>query len=48
MVSYAQLMNQVLKPFLGRFIVIYFDDIMTYSRSENDHEEHLRKVLEAL
>lgn len=41
-------MNQVLRPFLNKFVVVYFDDILIYSRIKTDHIHHLREVLEAL
>jgi hypothetical protein len=47
--SYFQrAVHQVFAPYLGRFVLIYIDDIVLYSDSEEEHVEHLRKVFECL
>jgi hypothetical protein len=41
-------MNKVLKQFLGKFVVIYLDDILIFSMSKEEHLEHVNKVLQRL
>ena len=41
-------MNMILKPFLRKFVAIFFDDILVYSPTIVDHYQYLRKVLQAL
>ena len=41
-------MNQVLKPFIGKFVIVYFDDILIFSKIEVAHYNHVWKVLAVL
>nr|GEV03079.1 putative reverse transcriptase domain-containing protein [Tanacetum cinerariifolium] len=45
---FMDLMNRVCKPYLDKFMIVFIDDILIYSKDEKEHEEHLRKILKLL
>ena len=45
---FMDLMNCICKPYLDKFVIVFIDDILVYSKNKTDHEEHLRLVLELL
>jgi hypothetical protein len=45
---FMNLMNKVFMEYLDRFVMVFIDDILIYSKSDSDHEEHLRLVLQKL
>ena len=48
LVAFMDLMNRVFKKYLDKFVIVFIDDILIYSRTEADHAEHLRIALEIL
>ncbi|GKB14371.1 putative reverse transcriptase domain-containing protein [Tanacetum coccineum] len=45
---FMDLMNRVCKPYLDKFVIVFIDDILIYSRNKEEHEEHLKLILELL
>ncbi|GJX84179.1 putative ribonuclease H-like domain-containing protein [Tanacetum coccineum] len=45
---FMDLMNRVCKPYLDKFIIVFIDDILIYSKDKTEHKEHLKEILELL
>ena len=46
--AFMDLMHRVFQPYLDQFVVVFVDDILIYSKSKEEHEDHLRVVLHIL
>ncbi|GJU70287.1 putative nucleotidyltransferase, ribonuclease H [Tanacetum coccineum] len=45
---FMDLVNRVCKPYLDKFVIVFIDDILIYSKNKQEHEEHLKLILELL
>ena len=46
--AFMELMNQIFRSYLDQFVVVFIDDILVYSASEEEHEEYLKILLQVL
>ena len=46
--TFMDLINRVFRPYLDMFVIVFIDDIVVYSRNEDEYSDHLRTVLQTL
>ena len=46
--TFMRLMNEVLKYFIGKFVIVYLDDILIFNKTEAEHLKHLATVMKKL
>ena len=46
--AFMDMMNRICKPYRDKFVIIFIDDILIYSRNQEEHQEHLRIILDLL
>ena len=46
--AFMDLMNRVFRPYVDQFVVVFIDDILEYSKDQENHDTHLRVMLETL
>ena len=48
LVAFMDLMNRVFRPYVDQFVVVFINDILVYSKDVQEHQQHLRIVMETL
>ena len=46
--AFMDLMNQIFRPYLDKFVIVFMDDILRYSSDKDEHKEHLRIIMQTL
>ena len=46
--AFIDMMNRIFQPYLDKFVVVFIDDILVYSKNKKEHEEYLRTILQTL
>ena len=46
--TFQRLMNKILRPYIGKFVKVYLDDVIIHSRTKEEHIKHVRAVLQKI